>query len=61
MERWSAVVATASLIALLVALGVRARQGTVADQARFGMWLLGAAGLVILVGLIAFVWTLIRP
>ena len=61
MDPWSAVVANASLLALLVVLGVRARQGTAADQRRLGTWLLGAAAVVAVVGVIAFLWTLTRP
>ena len=55
------VVASASLIALLVVLGVQARQGTVREQRSLATVLLGAAALIVLVGVVAFVWTLTRP
>ncbi|HEX5825316.1 MAG TPA: hypothetical protein VFY18_12740 [Candidatus Limnocylindrales bacterium] len=61
MDSWSSVVASASVVALLVVLGVRARQGTIEDQQRLGTMLLGAAALVVAVGVIAFVWTFARP
>jgi hypothetical protein len=61
VDSWSTVVAGASVIALLVALGVRARHGPVEDRPRFGTLLLGAAAIVLVVGVIAFVWTLTRP
>jgi hypothetical protein len=53
--------ASASVIALLVAVGLRARQGTFDDRRRARTVLLGVAALVVGVGVIAFIWTLTRP
>jgi len=61
VDPWSATVAIASLVALLIVLGARARQGTVADQRRLRTGLVGAAVIVVVVGLVAFAWTLTRP
>lgn len=60
-DPWSSLLANASVIALLVVLGMLARQGSAADQRRLGNVLLGAAALVVAVAIVAFVWTLTRP
>jgi formate-dependent nitrite reductase membrane component NrfD len=54
-------VAIASLAALLIVLGARARQGNAADQRQLRTGLVGAAVIVVVVGLVAFAWTLTRP
>jgi len=61
VDSWSTVLASASVIALLVAVGLRARQGTFDDRRRARTVLLGVAALVVGVGVIAFIWTLTRP
>jgi hypothetical protein len=61
VESWSSLVASASVIALLAVLGLRARQGTTGDQRRLASVLLAVAVLMIFVGVAAFLWTLTRP
>jgi hypothetical protein len=61
MESWSVVVANASIIALLLMIWWSMRGAPAGDQRRMRQVILGVAGLVIAVGVLAAAWTLTRP
>ncbi len=61
MDLTSSVVASASVVALLLVVGWTAMRAPMEDQRHVWRVLLGAAALVVAVGVIAFVWTLTRP